>query len=133
MPPSEIKILPAEASDFPTLANINHRGFGDQPIDKLMFPKSAADLSFNSRLLKTFREDPTVRFMKAVIDEQIVGFTQWHHYHDSPLPTEEEALPDWGPDANGVLCDLFFGSMKRVRRKHMAGKKCSGKLSCPLI
>jgi hypothetical protein len=128
----EIKLLPVEASDIPTLAKINDIGFADQAIDKLMFPKSDGGL-LASHMLKIFKEDATARFMKAVIDGQIVGFTQWHHYHDFPLPAEAEPLPKWGPDANGVLADLFFGEMKRARRQHMAGKKCSGKYSCLLI
>jgi hypothetical protein len=128
----EIKLLPVEAVDIPTLAKINDIGFADQAIDKLMFPKSDGGL-LASHMLKIFKEDSTARFMKAVIDGQIVGFTQWHHYHDFPLPAEAEPLPNWGPDANGVLADLFFGSMKRVRREHMAGKKCSGKYSSLMI
>ena len=128
----EIKLLSVEASDIPTLAKINEIGFADQAIDKLMFPKSDGGL-LASHMLKIFSEDSTARFMKAVIDGQIVGFTQWHHYHDFPLPAEAEPLPNWGPDANGVLCNVFFGAMKRVRREHMAGKKCSGKYSCLLI
>jgi hypothetical protein len=127
-----IKLLPVEASDIPTLAKINDIGFADQVIDKLMFPKSDGGL-LASHMLKIFKEDPTARFMKAVIDGQIVGFTQWHHYHDFPLPAEAEPLPNWGPDANGVLCDIFFGAMKRVRREHMAGKKCTGEYSYLLI
>lgn len=124
---SQIDILPAEVGDFITLARLNYLAFSGTPVNKLMFGKQSEEMqvALCQEYLKKCLNDPTCKLTKAVLDGQIVGFAQWHYYVD-PMPIEDESPSEWGEGANGPLCDVFFGSMKRVRARQMGGKRCAG-------
>jgi hypothetical protein len=129
---SQIEILPAKEEDFNQLARLNYLGFNGAPANRLMFGNQSEDEQV-AQCLKYLRkclDDPTCKFTKAVVDGKTVGFAQWHYYVE-PMPVEDDLPSNWGPGANGPLCDAFFGSMKRVRKEQMGGKRCAGKqLSC---
>jgi GNAT superfamily N-acetyltransferase len=133
-PQPQIAILPAASDDFVHLARLNYLGFSSAPANQLMFGQQSEDVQVanGQQYLKKCLDDPTCKFTKAVVDGKIVGFAQWHFYLE-PMPVENDLPSDWGPQANKALCDIFFGSMKRVRKEHMGGKRCAGNQSSAFI
>jgi GNAT superfamily N-acetyltransferase len=128
---SQINIMPAALEDFNQLARLNYLGFNGTPVNQLMFGNQSEEEQAGHCLqyLRKCLDDPSCKLTKAVVDGQTVGFAQWHYYVE-PMPVEDELPSNWGPGANGLLCDVFFGSMKRVRKAQMGGKRCAGKQIC---
>jgi len=124
---STVEILPATSDDFPQLALLNYHGFSGTPVNLLMFGgQSLEDQVANTKeYLKKALNDPTCKLTKAVVDGQTVAFTQWHYYVE-PMAVEDEMPSNWGDGANAALCDAFFGTMKKVRKEQMGGKRCAG-------
>ncbi len=125
---SPIEITPVTTEDFVHLARIQYHGFSGTPINLLMFGNQSEEeqVALFKEYLKKSLEDPTCSFTKAVVEGQIVGLAQWHYYGE-PMPVEDDLPSDWGKGANGPLCDAFFGTMKKVRKQQMGGKRCAGK------
>ena len=125
---SQIVITPAETEDFIQLGRLNYCGFSGTPVNLLMFGNQREEdqIALTQQYLQKCFADPTCRLTKAVVDGQIVGFAQWHYYVE-PMPVEDDLPSNWGEGANGPLCDAFFGSMKKVRKEKMGGKRCAGK------
>ncbi|KAE9363437.1 putative GNAT family acetyltransferase [Stipitochalara longipes BDJ] len=123
---SGIEILPATLEDFPQLAQLNYHGFSGTPVNSLMFGGQSEEeqLANTEQYLKKALDDPTCKLTKAVMHGQIVAFAQWHYYLE-PMAVEDGLPSDWGAGANGPLCDAFFGSMKKVRKEQMGGKRCA--------
>jgi hypothetical protein len=128
---SQIKILPAELEDFNQLARLNCLGFKRTPVNQLMFGNQSEEEQAGHCLqyLRKCLDDPSCKLTKAVVDGHMVRFAQWHYYVE-PIPVEDELPSNWGPGATGSLCDVFFGSVKRVRKAQMGGKRCAGKPIC---
>ncbi|KAH8774911.1 hypothetical protein BGZ57DRAFT_381144 [Hyaloscypha finlandica] len=42
------------------------------------------------------------------------------------MPVEDDLPPNWGERANGPLCDAFFVSMKKARKRQWVGECCAG-------
>jgi hypothetical protein len=124
---SQVDIMPATVEDVIHLARLNYSGFTGTPINSLMFGNQSEEeqIAHAEEYLKKCLEDPTCKLTKAVMDGQIVGFAQWHYYVE-PMPVEDDLPSNWGEGANVPLCEAFFGSMKRVRKERVGGKRCAG-------
>jgi len=124
---SNIDILPATPDDFTQLALLNYHGFSGTPVNLLMFGGQSLEeqIANAKEYLRKALEDPTCKLTKAVVDGQIVAFAQWHYYLE-PMAVDDDLPSNWGEGANGALCDAFFGTMKKVRKEQMGGKRCAG-------
>jgi hypothetical protein len=131
---ADIQILPATWDDVHHLALLNYHGFKEAPVTSLMFGGQSEEerLANTEHYLKKALEYPTCKFTKAVINGQIVAFAQWHYYVE-PMAVEDDSPSNWGEGANGPLCDAFFGTMFKVRREQMGGKRCAGEEICTTL
>ncbi|KAL1953191.1 hypothetical protein VTO42DRAFT_3397 [Malbranchea cinnamomea] len=134
--PSPIQILPATEDDCLAIADIESLAFEPDPGSRIMFgPRNVANLPFRAAQLKeVMNTDPTVRFFKAVVDDQIVAAAQWHfrtnpdwHLGKGPGPNPStmcgiDPPTSWPPGSNAPALDAFFGWIYEVRKRRMGGK-----------
>ncbi|PQE22350.1 hypothetical protein CJF32_00009343 [Rutstroemia sp. NJR-2017a WRK4] len=128
MASSQITLSEALPSDFETFPTISHLAFSPTQINQLMFPAGldASDISRNASKYKDRATNGCSKFVKAVsADGEIVGFSEWLYCTEEKGMTKKpNDIPDWGPNANSELCDLFFGGLHKARIAAMEGKRC---------
>ncbi|KAF7965164.1 hypothetical protein HWV62_45284 [Athelia sp. TMB] len=128
---SNITIIPAGASDLPTLAHIISLAMQVDLINRLLFPDSVYDLTSISKALlalfeKEFRE-PNTHFFKAIDNAtgEIVGFGEIT-FHENAAPTlvaepEEEHGGQAPPEGmNLAFAGRFFGGLEEKRKQQMS-------------
>ncbi|OLN98036.1 hypothetical protein CCHL11_06866 [Colletotrichum chlorophyti] len=124
-----IEVHPVLEADFRRCAEVEHLAFAELPDNKFLFPGPMPEDFLELRgsdLAKQTREDPTVRFFKAVDtdlsgDEAIVAFAKWN-VHSDGMPVPKPRV--WGPGCNVEACNLLFGGFDKMRERLMSGKAC---------
>jgi len=62
-----------------------------------------------------------VRFTKAIIDEKLVAWAEWHYHFDEEKKKDED--DPWPEGANVEACKEIFGKLYRFREERMAGTR----------
>lgn len=73
---------------------------------------------------KSFRTDPSVRYVKATdtSTDRIVAWARWNFYVDVVPPDQPAGTKEWGDGTNVPLCEYFFRAMDAKRDMHMKDK-----------
>ncbi|KAK2811687.1 hypothetical protein FQN50_002033 [Emmonsiellopsis sp. PD_5] len=119
-PRPNLQLLPVEPEDIMDVTRVGSAAFRDT-LSQLMFGKEPSEEAMEHRA-KELREtlekkDPTVHYVKVVIDGKIVGYGHWHMYFDAEgkKKPEEEEKRNWPPGSNVELCDTFFAEVEKLR------------------
>ncbi|KAJ3951792.1 hypothetical protein N0V92_011793 [Colletotrichum tropicale] len=124
-----IDVQPIVAADLRRCAEIEHDAFAESPSYPVLFPGPLPDDPLALRvegLEKELREDPTVRFLKAVDtelqgDEAIVAWAKFNSYPEG-LPVPKPRVPP--PGSNAEACTALFVGIDKMRERLMTGKPC---------
>ncbi|KAK2779607.1 GNAT family [Colletotrichum kahawae] len=124
-----IDVQPIVAAELRRCAEIEHDAFAESPSYPVLFPGPLPDDPLALRvegLEKELREDPTVRFLKAVDtelqgDEAIVAWAKFNSYPEG-LPVPKPRVPP--PGSNTEACTALFVGIDKMRERLMTGKPC---------
>ncbi|GAA5865132.1 hypothetical protein JCM8547_007724 [Rhodosporidiobolus lusitaniae] len=121
-----ITILPVEPSDYPLLADIEKAAFASSPISSTIFG-AVSPAANRSHALQRFPHElrnPQKRLIKAVRDEEIIGWAQWEvrlkEGEEAYEPPKEEG-PGWPEGTNLDEAEAFFprlGEVMKIEEPH---------------
>lgn len=115
---------PAVEADAPRIVEIERLAYASNPLTPILFPGPFPPEATENRaegLIKQFREDPTVRWIKVVDTEtnELAAFAKWEIIDG---PKETVRTRQFGPGCNVEACEEFFGGIHRKREQLMGGK-----------
>jgi hypothetical protein len=126
-PSITISVLPAEPSDCRTMAEVDYAAFSDDLAAQVLFGSVPTEAGLSHRtqeIADKMANNPTVRFTKAVVDDKLVAWAEWHYYLDTEKDEkEDEDQQSWPEGANVEACEEMFGKLHRFRQERMAGTR----------
>ena len=115
------------------MAEVDYAGFANDPAVNVLFglvPKEIALSHRAKEIADKMANDPTVQFTKAIVDEKLVAWAEWHYYPDGKKEKDQE--DPWPEGANVEACKEIFGKLYRFREERMAGTRHARMCHSPL-
>jgi hypothetical protein len=114
--------------DLPRAIEIERAAYADNPLSPILFPGPFPAESQGQRvpeLIKTRREDSTVRYLQAYDEEtkQLVAFAKWHIYDTQEAAAAgQRPSRTFGLGTNKEACEEFFGRLSSKKKELMGDK-----------
>jgi hypothetical protein len=125
-PSITISVLPAEQSDCRTMAEVDYAAFSNDPAAQVLFGSFPTEAGLSHReqeIADKMANDPTVRFTKAVVDDKLVAWAEWHYYFNTEEKEDKDPESSWPDGANVEACEEMFGKLYQFRRERMSGTR----------
>ncbi|OCT48602.1 putative GNAT family acetyltransferase [Cladophialophora carrionii] len=114
----------AVEADTPRIVEVERLAYASNPLSPILFPGPFPPEAAAQRaegMIKQLREDPTVRWVKAVDTDtgELAAFAKWEIIEKPKVPVPGRSF---GPGCNIEACEEYFGGIHRKRHPKSQGR-----------